>query len=88
MEEIKTNGRTLYKCDVCGKVGNWDKEWQWFGSYFEAENGRPLLYVCSTKCRGDMTDFAAGNLLKIKQKAIDRLARPTDLQIREYPNNG
>ena len=69
MEEIKTNSKRLYKCDVCGKVENWNNEWQWFGSYKDQEDGKPILYVCSVKCRGNMTDFAATNLLKLKKKA-------------------
>jgi len=66
MDEIKINNKRLYKCDICGKVGNWDNNWEWFGSYKDQDNGKPLLYICSTECKGDMTKFAATNLLKLK----------------------
>ena len=72
IELIETHHKKLYKCDVCDKVENWNDDWQWFGSYRDEEDGEPLLYICSLNCRGNMTEFAATNLLKQKQKATEQ----------------
>ena len=73
MELIETHNKNLYKCDVCGKIDNWNDDWQWFGSYQDQEDGELLLYICSIECRGNMTDFSATNLLKLKQKATEQI---------------
>lgn len=68
MEEIKTNNQRLYQCDICGKIENWTNEWEWFGSYIDQEEGEPILYTCSSKCRGSITELTAKNLLNQKKK--------------------
>lgn len=54
------------------RVSNWIDGWRWFGSYKDYEDGELLLYVCSNKCRGSMTEDATINLLKLKRKAMQK----------------
>lgn len=77
MEGIDTNNKQLYKCDICGKVGNWTDGWQWFGSYKDWEDGEILLYTCSSKCRNNITELDAINLLKKLREQANRF----DLQV-------
>ena len=47
----ETYGKKLYKCDICGKTGNWSDDWQWFGSYKDYDDGKALVFTCSEDCR-------------------------------------
>jgi len=68
MEAVKDLNKKLYRCDVCKKVENWNDGWQWFGSDNDLDNGKPILYTCSDKCRESIKGFEANRLLKIKKR--------------------
>ena len=61
---------THYRCDICGAVGPWSREWAWYGSYREYEyHGEcAVLLTCSQKCRDDAGGRIA-QLQKSKAKA-------------------
>jgi len=48
----------LHTCSVCGTEGPWGPEWQWFGSLADIEDGRPVVKVCSKKCKTRYTRSA------------------------------
>ncbi len=43
-----------HQCSVCGKVGKWNKNWQWYGSYQDLEDGKEIIKTCSDNCRKDI----------------------------------
>jgi hypothetical protein len=43
--------RRSYKCMVCGKIGFWNKDWSYYGSYAHLDTcPKDLIFVCSEKC--------------------------------------
>ena len=47
----KSRNKKIYKCDICFRTDYWDDSWQWFGSYKDLDNQKPILITCSYKCR-------------------------------------
>lgn len=43
--------RPDHECCICGKVGKWDKNWSWYGSFLDMDNGKELGKCCSKPCR-------------------------------------
>ena len=43
--------KAVYTCSVCGKVSIWGDSWSWYGSYKELDDGKPIITVCSEKCK-------------------------------------
>lgn len=41
----------VHCCSVCGTVGLWGPSWQWFGSYKDLDEGKPIVKVCSEACK-------------------------------------
>ena len=41
----------LHICSVCDKVGKWNKNWQWYGSYNDIDDGKEITKTCSEICR-------------------------------------
>lgn len=70
MEEIISNSKQIYKCDVCNKIGNWTDEWQWFGSERDLDEDKPILYTCSNGCRNTIKGYEANRLLKLKRRKL------------------
>lgn len=38
-----------YRCDWCGRVGRWDDNWKWYGSWLDREDGNEH-HLCSSEC--------------------------------------
>jgi len=51
MDLVPPTPARIYRCDVCGKVGPWERGWQWYGSYRKLEEGDSVLLTCSQTCR-------------------------------------
>ena len=50
------DARKIWRCAVCGHVGEWSDGWRWFGSFRQLEEtGSPEFVVCSTECRNSDT---------------------------------
>lgn len=43
--------RPLHCCCVCGHLDVWNKNWSWYGSYREMEDGVALPKFCSARCK-------------------------------------
>lgn len=67
-------GRALHCCVVCEYLGPWSKEWSWYGSYREEDEGIPVQKFCSAKCAKN-------------QKAVT-LEMCADARMKEYENDG
>jgi hypothetical protein len=42
--------RQIHTCTVCGKEDFWSDDWQWFGSYRDLDDGKPIEKFCSERC--------------------------------------
>jgi len=42
--------KKIHICSICGKEGNWNDSWRWYGSYKDAEDGKPIEKYCSREC--------------------------------------
>lgn len=42
--------KTVHTCTVCGKDFNWSSDSGWYGSYKDAEDGKPIEKYCSIDC--------------------------------------
>lgn len=40
----------LHTCDGCGKQGVWQKPWQWYGSWKDLDDDKPVYKACSPEC--------------------------------------
>ncbi len=40
-----------HRCDGCGKEGRWNKNWEWYGSYLDLDEGGQITKACSEKCQ-------------------------------------
>ncbi len=49
-EPEEVDGPREHECGICGKVGVWNRNWAWYGSLIDGENGKAAK-VCSVKCR-------------------------------------
>ncbi len=47
------DGRRLHTCSMCGRTDTWGDTWEWYGSMREWDDGKPLIKVCSVKCKQD-----------------------------------
>lgn len=45
------DGRALHCCTVCHCLKPWDRDWSWYGSYAEFEDGFPVQKFCSETCK-------------------------------------
>lgn len=43
--------KTIHRCSVCGTEGHWSKDWSWFGSIRDIEDGNPVEKFCSDDCK-------------------------------------
>lgn len=44
--------RKIYKCSICDKLFNWDKNSSWHGTLRQMDDDpRKLTYFCSDKCQ-------------------------------------
>lgn len=56
----------LYRCDVCGKVGKWDKSWSWFGSLgLQDERPQDVPTLCSNQCELEFRQGMAVGRIKV-----------------------
>ena len=48
-----THGRSVWKCDVCGRVDLWNDDWHFFGSVLFEDSMPAEEYptLCSENCR-------------------------------------
>lgn len=58
MKVIKQDTSTLdlskkiYRCSICSNVFNWERgKSSWYGSMKAQEDGKPLVYYCSSECK-------------------------------------
>lgn len=43
--------RLRHRCTVCGRVDHWSDCWEWYGSYKDIDDARPVVKTCSEACR-------------------------------------
>ena len=41
----------IHQCSVCGARDAWREGWQWYGSYKDMDEGKPILKMCGDQCR-------------------------------------
>ena len=41
----------LHTCSLCGKVERWGETWEWYGSYKDIDDGKPIIKVCGQPCK-------------------------------------
>ena len=57
----------VHRCDICGKIGEWTKEWCWYGSLMDMDEGRHVIFCsgeCRTEIKGNINDFMWANWRK------------------------
>jgi hypothetical protein len=54
----------LYECDICGKQGDWDKNWSWYGSYKDMDDGKKVFCLCSQKCQNKFAEKFDGEKIR------------------------
>jgi len=58
----------LHRCDSCGTVDAWTKDWQWYGSYNDMELGK-VVVTCSQTCRdGERTKTLIDNMPRVDNR--------------------
>lgn len=52
--------RPLHACGTCGFLDVWGKDWRWYGSYRDIDDGEPVAKFCSDACqkRGEIIGLA------------------------------
>jgi len=40
----------IHTCTTCGHSGPWTKNWRWWGSYKDIDDGRAVEKFCSKHC--------------------------------------
>ena len=62
---------TIWKCDICGKEGEWTDQHGWFGSWkdFEDKGRSGITVVCSDDCRSrvEPTKFEGNRRESVKR---------------------
>lgn len=41
----------MHTCSICGKTEPWGRAWVWYGSYKRLDDGKPIVKMCSARCR-------------------------------------
>lgn len=57
---VPARGERYHTCSVCRKMGKWTASWSWYGSYKDLDDGKPIIKVCSEKCRKAAGIIGAG----------------------------
>ena len=60
-----------HTCTVCRVVGPWGPSWQWYGSYRDLDEGRPVAKICSDACRRSLRGKGGAKALQrdLRQEA-------------------
>lgn len=77
------NGRLLHCCCICGKLEPWNRQWVYYGSIEEEENGVPLPKFCSAACSRLGGEDASAVTMEMRQAARDAEWREPTIVYRE-----
>jgi hypothetical protein len=70
--------KQLHYCVMCGKVGEWDDNWIWYGSVWALDSGVPVLKLCSKECQ-ELLDSARWLCIYPEMKDNRRLVDPSGI---------
>lgn len=76
----RVDSRQRHRCTICGIEGAWSDAWQWFGSYKDQDEGKPVLKTCSAACRKGMSASALASLGRRLRQDPDLVLRPTAVE--------
>lgn len=71
----------IHTCNVCGKRGQWDRGWNYYGSMFDEDEGTGTT-CCSKKCKSLAMEFPEEYIARYRHhrdptKAPTKLNKPT-----------
>lgn len=70
----------IHECGTCGKRRIWGKDWLWYGSYKDLDEGEPIFKACSIDCM-ENRELAEAN--RRKRQALERLKADEEEQTRK-----
>lgn len=76
-------GKLLHCCCICGNVGVWNLNWNYYGSIKELDDGDPVAKFCNDLCQRQAGKNCENVSLEMKAAAHAKEMREPELVYRE-----
>jgi len=73
--DMNTRVDMIYKCDVCGKRGEWTNSWWWYGGLTDSTDQRNILLMCSNVCKSKIKDPKGALKAKSEGRPIEKVQK-------------